>query len=359
VAAAVALVCACVSNGQYRLTPTEMLAEVAHRRDFATALVGKDAAAIRALLHEGVVDTGLWFADADCERRFAAPRMVPTGELDAFAGCIAGLHVEASDRVHSVESVAMLAYGPGLELQAWLLVGSQRTQLLSIGYAGDDDGRNDVAVTPRAMEALRIAGSLELSDPATRAALDADLHDALPGAALGAQLKVCVDPAGKVKRIDPQWASSRAIRAAYVELIKGWQFKPFELGGGPVPVCTLELLSYPADPAIPLVGGLVPPWPDRSTVGVPLGHRISGETQIQPDREVSRVLRRGGALVGAFQLCVDETGRVTLVHVYDSTGVASYDADLIEAMHTWRYKPAVVDGHAAAACGIVAFTLQM
>src|SRR4051812_21438244 len=62
-------------------------------RDSLASAAG-DAKALRALFHDNVVDGGIWFDDAACAKEFGAGEEVPKDRLDAFAQCLAGLHMQ-------------------------------------------------------------------------------------------------------------------------------------------------------------------------------------------------------------------------------------------------------------------------
>jgi len=86
-------------------------------------------------------------------------------------------------------------------------------------------------------------------------------------------------------------------------------------------------------------------------------HRISGETQIEPDPQTKEVMvdHRDLRVVGTIFLCVSETGEVTSSKVLATTKYDAYDAALAAGVRHWRYRPLMVGGEPYAACGPVTF----
>jgi hypothetical protein len=80
------------------------------RSDGADALAGAadDANELATLFRGSVVNGGLWFADATCESQFAEPAEVPTSQLDAFAHCLAELHLQPSKRADALGDVVVM-----------------------------------------------------------------------------------------------------------------------------------------------------------------------------------------------------------------------------------------------------------
>lgn len=55
-------------------------------------------------------------------------------------------------------------------------------------------------------------------------------------------------------------------------------------------------------------------------------------------------------VVGAFKLCIDETGHYERGELLQSSGLAGYDAKIARAMMQWSFRPYVVDGVAHPLC---------
>ncbi len=89
--------------------------------------------------------------------------------------------------------------------------------------------------------------------------------------------------------------------------------------------------------------------------------RISGDKMIFPSSDLRIAILRSPwphELRAVVQICVDEIGRPAWVTVVESSGWAGYDMDLVNTVATWRYRPFVVDGIAAPACGLVTFAYR-
>ncbi len=104
--------------------------------DAAARVAGADASTLRGFMHGAVSYGGLWFADPKCREQFIVPRTIGEDELDAFAGCVAGLHLTVSERSYHLYDFAIFSYPPGLEVEARISGGPHGTQLLWIGYEG-------------------------------------------------------------------------------------------------------------------------------------------------------------------------------------------------------------------------------
>lgn len=91
------------------------------------------------------------------------------------------------------------------------------------------------------------------------------------------------------------------------------------------------------------------------------GMRISGDTQIHPaDVDKTAIARDGkDKVIAVFKTCVNELGGVASVKMLKSSGYASYDRALSDAMYGWRYNPYKIGGEAVTACGIVTFIYQV
>jgi hypothetical protein len=99
---------------------------------------------------------------------------------------------------------------------------------------------------------------------------------------------------------------------------------------------------------------------ERETIVAPpvLGAlRLSGPTQIQPSDKTKIEVSRAGVskLSASFKLCLDTLGNVSSVQLMKPTGYPDYDLLLIQAIHTWRYRPYTVANHPIPVCGMVTF----
>ena len=114
-----------------------------------------------------------------------------------------------------------------------------------------------------------------------------------------------------------------------------------------------------------VVGGAAPPPPPPPPPAPPQNvpptaleqSRIAGEKMIQPDEVTNTEIIRSGKskLVGSFKLCLNALGNVSLVQMLKSTGFPAYDNKIQTEMHSWRYRPFMVNGAAAPVCTAVTF----
>ena len=125
-----------------------------------------------------------------------------------------------------------------------------------------------------------------------------------------------------------------------------------------VPPCDIDAI---APPIVTPIAAVAPPPPTLVAPSVVEGLRISGNAQIQPSAEVTNSMQRDGKrkLHGSFKLCLDASGDVTSVSTIAATGYAAYDDALRAGVHSWRYKPYEIGGHAVPVCGMVTFVFQL
>lgn len=78
-------------------------------------------------------------------------------------------------------------------------------------------------------------------------------------------------------------------------------------------------------------------------------YRVAGQPTILPDE-------RGSArMPGTFGFCLDESGRITSVTMLATTHDERYDAKIIATMHSWAYRPVVIDGRPPPVCSRITF----
>jgi TonB family protein len=89
--------------------------------------------------------------------------------------------------------------------------------------------------------------------------------------------------------------------------------------------------------------------------------RASGETEIQPPRDVVNEMRRNGETKtsAVAKLCLAADGSISSVTVVRSTKYPRYDEAILAAMRRWTHRPYVTNGAAAPACGLVTFVYSM
>jgi TonB family protein len=324
-----------------------------HARD--ERLASADPAAIRSLLDTAVGYGGLWFDDAACRAQFPSARTIGVDELDRFAGCLAGLGLSESPR-SILPDVDVLQSRSGLEIEARLVLQGRTAQLAWIGYVGRDIDVSPLPmVTPAALEARRLAGDRSGLDETSRPVIAAEAARA--SGTVVAWLDVCVDAQGAVDGVRVVQTSSVAASAAFEASVRGWKFRPFLLGGQPAAVCSLVELGA-ATATQPSAATAIPLPPlDPSAVGFVPGPRVAGATFLPPTEAVKRELAQQDIhqIVGTFRFCIDETGQVAKVGVYESTGSETYDQTLVRAIETWRYPPVAGASGPVAACGAVTF----
>ncbi len=101
-----------------------------------------------------------------------------------------------------------------------------------------------------------------------------------------------------------------------------------------------------------------PPLPPQNVAPSVLdSYRIAGDTAITPNDATKIKIEADGKtkIVGAFKLCVNVDGAVSSVSQLKATGYPSYDADILNGMRQWRYRPYQVNGKAVPVCTAVTF----
>lgn len=328
-----------------------------------------DPGELRELFRGSVVDGGLWFADPACAGEFGKGEEVPQGRLDAFAACLVGLHLQPSPREDALGDVIVLDYAPGIELEARVAPEAAGTHLSWIGYAS----RRSIdalvpTITPAALESVRLTGDRNGPlDPELAAKLEVD-----PTPRSHAQftwIRTCIDETGAVTLADPFETTSGKASVAFARAAAQWTFKPFEINGQPVAVCSMVRMSYPPGQA-PTVETLpLPPSPSRTRknpivyadgskeVKLHEGRRISGQKLIAPDDRTKTKIQKSkdGRVTAAFRVCLDENGAPESVLPLKSSGFAEYDSKITYFMNQWRYEPYTIDGVPTPVCTQVNF----
>ena len=357
------------------------------------AIRARDARAIQRLLATAVHFDGVWFADTACRKRFGRREVVTgNGGLAALAKCLAGVKLQLSTRKSSLEDGAVLTIDPGVEVE--LAFDGTRVRWLSfVGQAAGDAVLP--TLTAQAFEALRTAGSTNL-DAVLAKPLDATVAKSGP---TSVWLRVCLDAKGAVTSatVRELVPALEPVKAAFVAAVHDWKFKPLTASGVPTAACSLSLLTYPAAKApetetlpapagVPskvivrkvdddhevgeeagVGGGTIgappppppPPPPPAPPQNVPPqlleSLRISGDKVIAPDDATQKQIKKSGKerIIGAYKMCLDVSGTVSLISQLKSTGYAAYDQKITKAMRTWRYKPYQINGKATPVCTAV------
>lgn len=324
-------------------------------RELIAVTARGDAAAIRAMLEDPIGFGGVWFEDAACRRKLSTMGTIQGAGLDALAACLATLRLSKSTRSNPYPDVAVLTYGPGLEIEARFALGRGRPRVAWIGYVSRRVVEDALpTITQRALQEHRVDGVLAF-DPATRARIDGEY--AARGVRSGSVwLKVCIDASGAVTSIQPRQTSSRALQEALAAAIKQWTFQPVILGGQPSPVCSLVGHDDPAgsDPAgTATFPDPVPAGYDAAIVVAPtLLKRVEGNSLLVPDDDAKAWIQQHGIrrVTGTFFFCITPRGTVDVVIVQRPTGVPRYDGQVGAGIRGWRYAPFLVDGRPAPVC---------
>jgi hypothetical protein len=316
---------------------------------FATAARAADVATLRAMMGPHVTLGGLWFPDATCQQEFAGTGDIAGGRLDELARCLTSVKLMVSQRKDSLPDVSVLTYDPGLEIEARFIDTTTGPWLSWIGY----ESRKDLAdalptITPEALEGLRTAG---LRDPAV-ATPDGDAHP-------HAWVKMCIDAEGKVTGAHVRQASSPAAARAFTAAIADWTFKPFVASGQPMPACAMVLLAKPLADALPEATLPLPTHMpgDRLVIAPTQLHRTAGNMTVTPDDKTRRQIQAAhiGRLIGTFQFCISEAGRIGDLTMLRSTGVPAYDGELLREISRWEYAPYIDEGKPVSVCTAVTF----
>ena len=114
-----------------------------------------DEIGFRKLLAGEVQDGGLWFSDAQCQAQFGQNSTIKPDAFDAFARCVAALHLRPTGRTEWIDDTSVLTDDAGFEIEAHIVAG----HLEFIGFSGRAPGVPDLpSITPQSLESLRVAG---------------------------------------------------------------------------------------------------------------------------------------------------------------------------------------------------------
>jgi hypothetical protein len=316
-----------------------------------------DEGGFRKLLSGDVVNGGLWFADATCQGQFGPAGKIKPDAFDAFAHCVAGLHLRPTGRGDSFDDTAVLTDDAGFEIESRVAAG----RLDFIGFSGRAPGVPDLpSITRDALESLRAGG-----DP--NATISADEASKLafpknPNPTLTEHLRVCLAESGDISSVMPATTTTIASATVFSTVARGWKFRPFLVGGKPMAVCAIVGFHYPVASRDAEQDRLPRP-PQLSKAGhvvytvnpVELEKlRVAGSKLVVPDDD-DKIHLNGKRLVGSFKLCLDETGHYERGVLLQSTGVSRYDAKIARTMMQWVYQPYVVDDGAIPVCSAVTF----
>jgi len=332
-------------------------------KEFATTTLSGslgDPAALAKLMRGPFINAGVWFTEAECAIQFAMPAELGPDRSDAFAHCLAGLHLELSPRKEPLPDVVVLRYAPGFEIEARVLDMDDGPRLVWIGYESRRDNvRGLPTIASEVLESLRDAGAP--GGPLTPEAEAEIERDRVPKYPLEAWLEVCLDANGEVTGAHPREGTTLHTARVFAEAAKAWRFRPFVVEGQGLPVCSYVRMLTPRDAGDGRNALPMPTAEGYREVLIPgevlSKTRLAGNKLIAPDDRAKTAIKRAGVrqLVGVFQLCLAETGKVDHVMTVRTTGVRSYDEAIIHAMSRWVYRPYIDDGHAVPVCSSVQF----
>ena len=319
-----------------------------------------DAKQLRALLRAPVIYAGLLFEDPACVQQFPVPGELGEERLDAFATCLAGLHLAQDARSSRLRGVALLTYAPGVEVEARMEERAGHSSLAWIGFAGRHDVRDALpTITAAELEVLRVAGDPDGTPAAdVRTELEHEGADRW-GPAADAWVRVCLAATGEVTSATPVQVSSARAAEVFAPALSTWRFHPFAMSGRTIPACAYVELAYP-------------PWGEetRRRAALPmalfakrdhleveargLGTRTAGVVAVAPDAATLSAIRHAQAspITTSVQYCIDERGAVTEATLAGSSGVLPWDSQLVEMVRTWRYLPFVLGGAPAPVCSM-------
>jgi len=345
----------------------------------AAGIRAHDARAVASVFGTSFTNGGVWFADAACAREFAEPSEITGKRLTLFARCLARHRVQLSTRVSALRNGAVLTVEPGIELE----VRFNGPHLRWIGHPlHPSTGAIIPTLTAQAFEALRAKGSPNLDAALSPAALGI-----APSASVSAWLKICLDAQGTTTSVDVHGVASGAISKAFTAAVADWAFRPFEIHGAAIPVCSLSHVTYPASRApateilpatsvpvaqttvidlddledLDLAGSFGPPpvGPVQQAV-TPIALerlRLTGTKQIEPDATTRGQMIGAGKLsvLASIKLCVNVRGRVASATLHKPSGFPDYDAKLLREVRTWTFKPYLISHNPVEVCTTTTF----
>ena len=305
------------------------------------ASASSDPAAIEKLIRGPLMNGGLWFDDATCKQAFGNPGPIAAEQTHAFAACLAGLHLRASERFDMLPDVAVFEYPPGIEVEARIVEDKDGPRLTWLGYESRrSDADSLPTISSALLESLRTGGA--------RAVITDPLRYAW--------FKVCLDGDGAVANATPFHVWSFEQMHQLEAQIAGWRFKATPVG----PACSMVWAGVPpakGAPALPFPRGLNDPI-ELSDV-----HRTVGDLTIRPTAEIRNAMRSpevGPRIRGVYRICVDESGHPTSVMIEQSSKVPAFDIQAVQSIkESWVYAPASDNGVPTAFCTVVTRELSI
>ena len=122
----------------------------------------------------------------------------------------------------------------------------------------------------------------------------------------------------------------------------------------PVP----ELARTAPAPTAPVVAAAEPPKTIAPAAFTSM--RVSGGAIEPPETVQTQMMRDEKTKASAVvKVCIDTNGSVTAASMAKSSGYPVYDQKLTEGVHSWRYKPYMLNGKATPACSAVVFAFRI
>ena len=120
-------------------------------------------------------------------------------------------------------------------------------------------------------------------------------------------------------------------------------------GDGCSSTCRIEPPPPSPRPAVASVASIRP--------SVLQGLRVAGETQLHPSEATQNLMIRSGTshASGTVKVCISAAGDVSSAVMTRSTTYDEYDATILSAVRSWRYRPYTIDGAPVPACSFVTF----
>jgi hypothetical protein len=234
--------------------------------------------ALRAMFDTGVRVSGLDLLDQACADSLSGHRTLLGSKLDTLAKCLGELAREVPPQTHASITRPGTFWAARLESQCWILSvelnprtdgtlaiaaidGTLKCTGVEGGFAGGVVGgvvggappppapppppgtpAPPQNVPPTLLEGSRIAGTKQIApDDATKIQIAQSNKDTYVGS-----WKLCIDVAGTVVTVKQLKSTGLPAYDAKIqqEMSTNWRYKPYEINGKAVPVCTAVTFIY-------------------------------------------------------------------------------------------------------------------
>jgi TonB family protein len=196
-----------------------------------------------------------------------------------------------------------------------------------------------VVVPPHVGTGLRLT---DVTAGPGRPTLSPELQDS--GSTYWGMFKLCVSAEGQVTGIEVLHGTGEdALDARWMQTLRGWKFRPYEVAGQKVPFCYLTRVE---------VGAWVPA--SGTVMLAPAAGAALRTTDITrpPHRPAvpPELMDLRSSWWGMFKACVSVEGAVNHVEIVKSTGDPGLDSRWLKTIQGWRYRPYVVNGRVVPFC---------